>query len=423
MRIRNIFITAFLSLALFVVGGQHFVQAKTGDNLFGYAWSSNIGWISFNNCTTTSASSCTGNPYGVTMNENNGNLSGEAWSSNIGWISFNETSGCPVSGCTTQPKVNPGNGTFSGWARALSHGGGWDGWINLSGATMGANNGGIRPVSGFVWGADVVGWVDMSGVSYGGAPTTVTLTASSWNNGSSTLTWTSTGADRCSAVTPSGWTAKTTTSDTQVINNITSQTTYTIKCQMGENGTPVEKSATVTPSGATVTLSASNWSAGNSTLTWTSTGADRCSAVTPTDWTTKTTANDSQAVSGIDSTTTYTISCKYGANGTPAQASVTVSPATQSVTFSSYQLGATQYMLVWTSTGMDRCSAVTPAGWTSKTAVGGQELKTDITTQTTFTISCKYGANGTPIEKSVTIGGSGGEGTGPKKIKPVYIPK
>ncbi len=422
MRTKLIFVIALLSICVFFVFNEKSAFADSTDktnDLLGYAWSSNIGWISFNNCTSTTA--CTGQNYGVTMNPNNGNLSGHAWSSNIGWISFDETTGCPVSGCTTQPKVNPGNGTFSGWARALSHGGGWDGWINLSGATMGANTNGIRPVSGFIWGADVVGWVDMSGVSYGGAPTTVNLTASAWDNGSSTLTWTSTGADRCSAVTPTGWTAKTTTSDTQLVNNIESSTTITISCQMGTSGAPVQKSVTVTPTGVSVSLSASAWNAGNSTLTWTSTGADRCSAVTPTGWTAKTTANDSQAVSGINSTTVYTISCKYGTNGTPAQASVSVSPATQSVTFNAYQLGATQYMLVWTSTGMDRCSAVSPSGWTTKTSVGGQELKTDITTQTTFTIGCQYGANGTPIEKSVTVGSS--STTGPKKIKPIYIPR
>ncbi len=40
------------------------VSAATTDNLSGYAWSPNIGWISFN-CTNTG--SCATSPYGVSV--------------------------------------------------------------------------------------------------------------------------------------------------------------------------------------------------------------------------------------------------------------------------------------------------------------------------------------------------------------------
>src|SRR5512133_3036518 len=68
-------------------------RAGAGDALSGYAWSENIGWISFN-CTNNNSCGTSGN-YGVNVSTTN--LSGYAWSENIGWITFNsaELSGCP----------------------------------------------------------------------------------------------------------------------------------------------------------------------------------------------------------------------------------------------------------------------------------------------------------------------------------------
>ncbi len=66
------------------------VKAGSLDNLSGWAWSDNIGWISFNSTTDGSLVN-----YGVAINETNkttngtGDFSGYAWSDNIGWISFN----------------------------------------------------------------------------------------------------------------------------------------------------------------------------------------------------------------------------------------------------------------------------------------------------------------------------------------------
>lgn len=59
------------------------VEAGIDDNVSGYAWSENIGWISFN-----STSSGGGIDYGVDVDISTGDFSGYAWSENIGWISF-----------------------------------------------------------------------------------------------------------------------------------------------------------------------------------------------------------------------------------------------------------------------------------------------------------------------------------------------
>ncbi|MDO8522100.1 MAG: hypothetical protein Q7S08_02315 [bacterium] len=126
---------------------KNFAFADTS-NLSGYAWSDNIGWVSLS-----------GSNYGLTM-DTNGKLSGYAWSDNIGWITANESelSGCPANPC--RAKFN-GN-ALTGWLRALSYGGGWDGWISLSGSGYGVTQDVNGTLSGYAWGSDVVGWLDFS---------------------------------------------------------------------------------------------------------------------------------------------------------------------------------------------------------------------------------------------------------------------
>jgi|GEM_PF-3245711 len=123
----------------------------------GYAWSSNIGWISFN-----------GTGYGLSVS-NTGTISGYAWSSNIGWISANSSqlTGCPSAPCTA---TIDSDGQFHGWLRAISgstaQSGGWDGFISLSGSGYGPAKQSTGVVSGYAWGSDVVGWVSFSGSNY-----------------------------------------------------------------------------------------------------------------------------------------------------------------------------------------------------------------------------------------------------------------
>lgn len=85
----------FLSLFFLVVGvflfefkdyhGNEIVNAGAGDSMSGFAWSDNIGWLSFN-CTDVGV--CGTKDYGVNI-DSLGNVSGNAWSDNIGWVSFN----------------------------------------------------------------------------------------------------------------------------------------------------------------------------------------------------------------------------------------------------------------------------------------------------------------------------------------------
>ena len=172
------------------------VSADTTKYLSGYAWSSNIGWISFRG---------TGPDYGVEYNSSTGYLSGYAWSSNIGWISF----GCGQSDGTTgrrlcsrigAPAYPFGSGTVldgakldlnynrlvgfiracsvfvdgcSGQLRSQLELGDWDGWIALSGRALDGNPGSpygvsfdpvTKKFSGYAWGGgspgeQFIGWI------------------------------------------------------------------------------------------------------------------------------------------------------------------------------------------------------------------------------------------------------------------------
>ena len=142
------------------------------EELHGWAWSSNIGWVSFN-CADTVAG-CSGRDYKVQVDSVTGLLSGYVWSSNIGWIQFNpDASGAPEAPMVSA-RVDLVTGAFSGWARALSYNvanGDWDGWIKMSDSagSYGVSVSGSQ-LSGFAWGGDVVGWLNFDAVMLGGGP-------------------------------------------------------------------------------------------------------------------------------------------------------------------------------------------------------------------------------------------------------------
>ena len=145
--------------------------------LLGWAWSSNIGWVSVNSYNRNSGTG--GASYGVSFatssaNSNLATFTGYAWSPNIGWISFNPSditsTNCPTgSGCT--PTVNLSTGVVSGWARALSvtDSNSADGWIELAGVnhvSTTSSSGGVVFVpssgtwSGYAYEPSAIGWLD-----------------------------------------------------------------------------------------------------------------------------------------------------------------------------------------------------------------------------------------------------------------------
>lgn len=162
-----IFLT--IPLIVFSIGFSFSVNAGSGDNISGYAWSENIGWISFN---CTNQDTCGTVDYGVDI-EGDGDFSGYAWSENIGWIDFGPAGPYPstpnYSACLDLPgsgQVCDGVGNYqvSGWARALSYS---SGWIKLKGTNYGVSiDKDTGEFSGWGWSDMIIGWMNFSGLTY-----------------------------------------------------------------------------------------------------------------------------------------------------------------------------------------------------------------------------------------------------------------
>lgn len=216
-------------------------EAGAEHNMSGWAWSSNIGWISFN-CTNTST--CGSINYGVSVSETSSKLSGYAWSPNIGWISFNESdlSGCPQGSC--QVKLN--SGKLNGWARALAGrdnpASGWDGWISLD-KKSGSVNYAVTlnddtDFEGYAWGSDVVGWIlfnpSFGGVFLNAQTPVVSLTSDPTTvppGSSVTLSWTSQYTNSCTASGGTAdWPGEKATSGSQAVGPISATTIYDLSC-------------------------------------------------------------------------------------------------------------------------------------------------------------------------------------------------
>ncbi|MDD5165337.1 MAG: hypothetical protein PHG25_02255 [Candidatus Pacebacteria bacterium] len=189
-----------LGVSMTFVGGRPPVHAVAASScivgettcLSGWAWSSTIGWISFNSTDAGAG----GGPYDVKMDAS-GNLSGYAWSSNIGWISFNSADLSVAPAClgTSPATVNTITGAVNGWARAVAGIGrndGWDGCIELSnpsthaspdtsgyngtstqGVTYAISGASLGLFSGYAWGGNVAGWIQFSPTAGNGGPNTV----------------------------------------------------------------------------------------------------------------------------------------------------------------------------------------------------------------------------------------------------------
>lgn len=222
-------------ISVFFLLVSYSTSLALGGNVSGFAWGAvdsdnngvytlpgdaagldgGIGWLSFD-CTNT-GSDCNTSNYNVNLDPYTGEFSGYAWSSNVGWISFD--AGCPTyilqGGLTCEARVTDFiNGTVEGWARACSvfqdnsnpnnptcsgilkpdtERGGWDGWISMSGTNhpTGFFDGNGNPIpepvrgvtidtttnpaefSGYAWGGnDLTGKNNIGWISFGAGPVT-----------------------------------------------------------------------------------------------------------------------------------------------------------------------------------------------------------------------------------------------------------
>lgn len=139
------------------------ISASASNNVNGWAWSSNIGWVSFN-CTNDSPA-CVNSNYGVSIDLNTGDFSGYAWSSSVGWIDFAPAGPYPEAPLNSA-HYDPATGNITGWAKIITMGA--DGWLKMSGTwTSGVSidltTGDFR---GWAWNANNdgsgIGWVSFN---------------------------------------------------------------------------------------------------------------------------------------------------------------------------------------------------------------------------------------------------------------------
>jgi len=153
-------------------------SSTAGDGeMHGFAWSSNIGWVSFNSDDLPNSSV----DYSVRINDDDNTLEGYAWSSNLGWLRFgSDLTGPDGNDAEWGAKIE--GDKLTGWARFCSvyvsgcsgatkdiNGtelGGWDGWLKMNDVSYNSTTG---EFSGYGWGFLNVGWLRFS---YPNIPTT-----------------------------------------------------------------------------------------------------------------------------------------------------------------------------------------------------------------------------------------------------------
>ena len=206
-----------ISILFFVLSGAYFAYktfaATEPIELRGWAWSSNVGWISLTcdhskdgTAAPNNVNNCSQSEYRVKLDPETSLFSGYAWSSGggntgAGWIKFDpDTTLAPeapkLSARLVLISSSPVRYQVQGWIRACAgasdpincsggvepNAGGWDGWIKMSGNTtncptppesgpyetcLSSDGKGLR---GFAWGALDLGWINFD-TAYNGFST------------------------------------------------------------------------------------------------------------------------------------------------------------------------------------------------------------------------------------------------------------
>ncbi len=237
--------------------------------------------------------------------------------------------------------------------------------------------------------------------------------------GSTTVTWSSTNANTCTA-SGNGWSGSKATSGSLTFNNLTSNTTYTLTCT--GNGGSASDTASVTvgsaPQAPTVNISANPTNVsynGTSTLSWSSTNATSCTATAGTNgWMGPKNTSGTFYTGNLTSTTNYIITCT--GNGGTASDSATVSVGAQPVNPPTVNLTASptsvsyggSTVLSWNVTNATSCTANSnPAtNFTgSQNANSGSMTISNLTSTTYFNLTCS-GNGGTAMDTVNVLVGS-----------------
>ncbi len=221
--------------------------------------------------------------------------------------------------------------------------------------------------------------------------------------GTSTLTWSTTNAESCNA--SGGWSGSRNTSGSATVGPLSQNATFTLTCDNGAGGTS-NRSVTVTVSmptpAPTVDLSANPLSVnvgGSATLSWSTSNATSCSA--SGGWSGTKSTQGSQTIASLNVATTFTLSCTgaggSGSDSVSVQVAVPPPPAVVNLTATPANINTGQSStLNWTTQNATSCAA--SGAWSGAKATSGQQTVTP-TANATYTLAC----NGTSRSVNVTV--------------------
>jgi len=237
------------------------------------------------------------------------------------------------------------------------------------------------------------------------SPLNITLSATPnplAKGGNVTLAWDRDNADTCTASSiPAGiWSGiKPPTLNTETVNNLQQNTTFTISCT--KNGINGSDSKTVTLIAVPeITISAnptSILSGGSTVITWSVTNnPDTC--IASNGWSgSKNTNGGNETINNITQNTTFTLACQKG--DINIVHSVSVSVIQENISFSNTRVLQGQTTLRWTVTNMKECVATTEnpdngLGWegpktSSPSPYTGQTTNVSVTAPDTTDVSLK----------------------------------
>ncbi len=254
--------------------------------------------------------------------------------------------------------------------------------------------------------------LDVRTLSASGPAPTLNLSASPQQlapGGSATLSWSAAHVDGC--VASDGWSGSRATSGSEVVGPLSATATYTLTCSSAGGGA-VSRSVTVFVQSApapTLSLAAAPTAVafnGDSTLSWTSSNADSCTA--SGGWSGSKASNGSQLLMSLTQTATYALSCS-GAGG-QVQRSVVIdvaapppgTPLPPTLSFNAAETvisDGDSAVLNWSATDANSCTA--SGGWSGSRALSGSETIGPLSQTNAYTLSCS--GDGGTVTRTLTI--------------------
>ena len=221
--------------------------------------------------------------------------------------------------------------------------------------------------------------------------------------GSSTLTWTTTNANECTA--SGGWHGQLATSGTWSTGSLSNTTEYELTCRGPWGSATQSATVTVSAESPAVTLQASPSSlrsGDSSTLTWSSQNATSCTASGA--WSGTKGVSGSQSTGPVKENSTYTLTCTGFGRSATQSATVSVTSLAPTVSISagpSTIASGGSSTLTWSSTNATACTA--SGAWSGSKGTSGTQSTGALTNSATYTLTCLGPAGSAAQSTTVSV--------------------